>query len=61
MKTCNHDETYEIDCAECDKAWREAALGAGIPASVVDGKTKLRDHFSPEYIASQKNPKGSEE
>ena len=29
---------------------RESALAAGIPESVVDGKTKLSDHFSQEYI-----------
>ncbi len=31
-----------------------AALEAGIPLSVIQRKTKLRDHFSPEYIESQK-------
>jgi hypothetical protein len=31
-----------------------AALEAGIPLSVIQRKTKLSDHFSPEYIESQK-------
>jgi len=41
-------------CARCHTAAsRQAALEAGIPASVVDGKTKLTDHFSQGYIDSQ--------
>ncbi len=32
-------------------ARRNSALDAGIPASVLDGKTTLRDHFSDQYIA----------
>lgn len=28
----------------------EDALAAGIPLSVIDGKTRLSDHFSKEYI-----------
>ena len=30
--------------------YRADAIAAGIPASVVDGKTKLSDHFSESYI-----------
>lgn len=40
---------------------REEALRAGIPLSVIEGKTKLRDHFSQEYIDSQAYPKGKPE
>ena len=32
---------------------RREAISHGIPASVVDGKTKLTDHFSQEYINEQ--------
>ncbi len=34
---------------------KESAIAAGIPRSVVEGKTKLSDHFSEEYILSQCN------
>lgn len=30
------------------------ALEAGIPLSVIEGKTKLSDHFSPDYIKAQR-------
>lgn len=30
--------------------FRAEAIAAGVPASVVDGRTRLTDHFSPEYI-----------
>lgn len=43
------------------RAFTEAALDAGIPLSVIEGKTKLSDHFSKEYIDFQKNPKGFSE
>lgn len=36
----------------------QSALDAGIPRSVIEGKTKLNDHFSPEYIESQCFPNG---
>lgn len=35
-----------------------SALDAGIPLSVVMGKTKLTDHFSREYIDAQCGPLG---
>jgi hypothetical protein len=50
---CTDDETYT------PKEFRQAAIDAGIPESVVDGKTKLTDHFSPEYIESKRNPRGT--
>ena len=33
--------------------WVKSALEAGIPRSVIEGRTKLTDHFSQEYIDSQ--------
>ena len=47
---------YCIPCAEA--IWRQGALDAGIPLSVIEGKTKLSDHFSEAYIESQCAPKG---
>ncbi len=47
LVVCTDDETYT------PKEWRQAAIDSGIPASVVDGKTKLTDHFRAEYIKSQ--------
>lgn len=35
---------------------RREALAAGIPLSVIEGKTKLTDHFSKEYIDSRCAP-----
>lgn len=32
------------------EAHKQGALDAGIPLSVIEGRTKLSDHFSPEYI-----------
>jgi len=31
-------------------AFRQGALRAGIPLSVIDGETNLSDHFSQKYI-----------
>lgn len=54
-----HDDDSGTYCQPCRaKAERQAALDAGIPASVIDGRTKLTDHFSREYIAGQCDPKG---
>lgn len=52
------DEYYLGDdgtwCEPCRRAIeRQGALDAGIPLSVVDGETTLRDHFSREYIDAQ--------
>lgn len=38
-------------------AMTESALDAGIPLSVIHGKTKLSDHFSQEYIDHMSNKK----
>lgn len=44
-------------CFDCVREQqRQGALDAGIPASVVDGKTKLTDHFTRDYIDSQRDP-----
>lgn len=34
-------------------SFREGARAAGIPLSVIEGRSKLSDHFSPEYIKSK--------
>ena len=42
-------------CYDCVREQRrQAALDAGIPPSVVDGSTKLTDHFTRDYIDSQR-------
>lgn len=51
-------------CGACERALRrEAALAAGIPLSVVEGKTALRDHFPQSYIDAQcgREPSGDEQ
>lgn len=53
----HHDEAGSW-CESCrEKQLREGALAAGIPLSVVEGRSKLTDHFSKEYIRSQTHPK----
>ena len=48
----------EIDAKDDDSDMSEeeiqSASDAGIPMSVIEGKTKLRDVFSQEYITAQK-------
>ena len=44
---------YHIDCIK--ESMKQSALDAGIPLSVIEGKTKLTDHFSQEYIYLQCN------
>lgn len=34
----------------CEPCSARGALDAGIPLSVIEGKTKLNDHFSENYI-----------
>lgn len=53
----DHDERLDPECDECHALLIESALGAGIPLSVIEGRTKLTDHFSPEYIRTQCDPK----
>lgn len=55
-----HDEAAEIGIpcpnalASCYRC-RQAALAAGIPASVIDGKRKLRELFDTGYIDHMRN------
>ncbi len=55
IKNCPECEAGDGDCCSGDertcKSRRESALDAGIPASVLDGHTKLTDHCSRETIA----------
>jgi len=56
-----HDEELDpMNCEECREYIKQSALDAGIPLSVFEGKTKLSDHFSSEYIESMAYPKGRE-
>lgn len=48
-----HDETYDPECGQCRNDVVNSALRAGIPLSVINGETKLSDHFSQEYIDQQ--------
>lgn len=53
----DHDEVLQPECDECYALLVESALDAGIPLSVIEGRTKLTDHYSPEYIRHQCDPK----
>ncbi len=59
---CKSAEIFHSDdsgdyCEPCYlEGMKQGALDAGIPLSVIEGKTKLTDHFSPEYIKSQCSP-----
>lgn len=48
----NHEyhEELESECTLCQKELKQSALDAGIPLSVIEGHTKLTDHFTQEYI-----------
>ena len=57
------DKCIDLFCEELAAqakalAFKQGALEAGIPLSVIEWKTKLSDHFSAEYIKMQTNPKG---
>jgi hypothetical protein len=53
---CHKKKEVKVDesgqyCEKCYLAiCKKSALDAGIPLSVIEGKTKLTDHFSQEYI-----------
>ena len=49
---CEHEE-YDHECNECIEEFKSRAIEAGIPLSVIEGKTKLSDHFSQDYINEQ--------
>jgi hypothetical protein len=44
------DEKERLIVAAERKAHVEGALRAGIPMSVIEGRARLSDHFSREYI-----------
>jgi hypothetical protein len=47
----HHSDESGDYCWPCyEAAMKQSALDAGIPLSVIEGKTKLSDHFSKEYI-----------
>lgn len=47
----DHDDIPDEDIEWFSEIYfKHGALLAGIPRSVVDGKTKLSDHFSSDYI-----------
>lgn len=56
-----HDREGEVcnSCVEAD--WKEGALSAGIPLDVIEGRSKLSDHFSPDYIAFKSGKPVNEE
>lgn len=63
--TCGKNTEVQVDesgqyCEPCYLEWaKQGALAAGIPLSVIEGKTKLTDHFSQEYIDAQCGKKSS--
>lgn len=48
-----HGLSEELAEQAAKKYCIDSALAAGIPLSVIQGKTRLSDHFSEEYIKSQ--------
>ena len=56
----DHDCEHFDENGECTANFEDEAIAAGIPKSVVDGKTKLSDHFSKEYINYKCNNKEDE-
>ena len=61
-KCLSFDVSYigddQILCENCYIEFvSQSALNAGIPFSVVQGKTKLTDHFSQDYIDFKRNKK----
>lgn len=60
-EACEMDDAG-IWCERCREAQeKEAALAAGIPLSVIEGRSKLSDHFSADYIRAQIDPKAAQE
>lgn len=52
--TCTQD-ALDGEAPMCGPCETISALRAGIPLSVIEGRTKLSDHFSESYINSQRN------
>lgn len=53
MDNCSECDDGYVCEAHCLEWMQREAQKAGIPISVIEGKTRLRDHFSQEYIDSQ--------
>ena len=57
-ETHDEAEALEVPCpnsiATCPRC-RASALAAGIPASVIDGRRKLRELFDSSYIDHMRN------
>lgn len=54
-----HNDDSGCLCMVCWDDWqKQSALEAGIPLSVIEGRTKLGDHFSEGYINFKCNRKG---
>lgn len=48
-------------CQACYEKWmHQSAIDAGIPLSVIEGKTNLTDHFSQAYIDFKRNRQGGQ-
>jgi hypothetical protein len=61
MIDCGHDgEDTDFNCSCCQEAIKQSILDAGIPLSVIEGNTKLKDHFSSEYIKYMCNKESEE-
>jgi len=45
-----YHEEFESECTLCQSELRQSALDAGIPLSVIEGKSKLTYHFPQSYI-----------
>lgn len=54
-----HVDDSGIVCHECYRVWfTESALSAGIPLDVIEGRAKLTDYFTQEYINQQRGVYG---
>jgi hypothetical protein len=56
---CIEQVCKELREAAQREAFKQSALDAGIPLSVIEGRTKLSDHFSEDYIDFKCDPKGN--
>lgn len=58
----NENEEYiDEEQYQTEEEFKQAALKAGIPLSVIEGKTKLSDHFSKEYIDFKRNKESNDD
>lgn len=56
--TCS-PEVEDGETPVCEHCFIQGARSAGIPDSVIEGRTRLSDHFSADYIDFQRDPKGN--